>query len=72
MKAKQINNNRFAGKPVDCGGFANLSPPEDIVVKEWLLCADVRNYSWQDAPLQRLLPLHSGKANIVLLISKQV
>lgn len=35
------------------------------------LCVDARNYSWQVAPLQSLFPLHPGKTNIVILISKQ-
>jgi len=41
-------------------------------VKELNICADARNYSWQVAPLQSLLPLHSGKTNITLLNFKTV
>ena len=29
------------------------------------VCYDVRNYSWQVAPLQSLFPLHSGTTNIM-------
>lgn len=66
MKVKQINNqSKLPGKPISRYHSANLSPPEGTTVKELNICYDVRNYSWQVAPLQSLLPLHSGITNIV-------
>jgi len=65
MKVKQINNDaKPSGQPVNRCLAANLSPPTIILSKSLKYACDVRNYSWQVAPLQSLFPLHSGKTNI--------
>jgi hypothetical protein len=70
MKTKQINNKvKLPGKAVNRCLAANLSPPKKLVVKELKRCYEVRNYSWQVAPLQSPFPLHSGKTNITRTIS---
>lgn len=56
MKAKQLKNDQ----PVDRCLSANLSPPEQAACQRANVCVDVRNYSWQVAPLQSLFPLDSG------------
>lgn len=64
MITKQNNNSAKSYYKTLCRCLsADLSPPENTLVKE-LLCYDVRNYSWQVAPLQSLVPLHSGRTNI--------
>jgi hypothetical protein len=69
MKSTQINDkSKAAGKLIDRCRSANLSPPKETTVKELHICTDVRNYSWQVAPLQSLFPRHSGKTNIARLI----
>ena len=72
MKSKQINNQaKPTGKPANRLRSADLSPPKGTPVKELIVCTDVRNYSWQVAPLQSLRPLHSGKTNITGIILLQ-
>jgi hypothetical protein len=66
MNKQQINNDaKLPGKPVNRCRSANLSPPKDTAVKELEYACDVRNYSWQVAPLQSLFPLHTDKTNIL-------